>query len=124
LYLNLSASKNMPHPLYARFPVIGTIDLSEASSTIRKAVDRVIEAYLVQEPLGKFSYRLLLPRDPKSTRRAKMIGLAFQGEFLLGLRKRKLVPNVREVRYIHDEHHYGWLLANPQMFEQFENDIV
>jgi hypothetical protein len=113
----------MSHPLYARFPVIATIDLSETSSTIRKAVDRVIEAYLVQEPLGKFSYRLLLPRDPKSTRKAKMIGLAFQGEFLLGLHKRKVVPNVREVRYVHDDHHYGWLLANPQVFEQFEKGV-
>ena len=113
----------MPHPLYASFPVIETIDLSETSSTIHQVVDRVVEAYLKKDPLGKFSYRILLPRDPKSTRKAKMIGLAFQGEFLLGLRKRKVVPNVREVRYIHDEHHYGWLLANPQMFEQFEQGL-
>jgi hypothetical protein len=114
----------MPHPPYDRFPVLETIDLSETSSIIQKAVERLVEAYIKKEPLGKFSYRLLLPRDPKSTRKAKMIGLAFQGEFLLGLRKRKVVPNVREVRYIHDEHHYGWLLANPQVFEQFEKGIV
>ena len=113
----------MPHPLYARFPVIETIDLSETSA-IRQAVDRMVEEYLAQEPLGKFSYRILLPRDQKSTRKAKMIGLAFQGEFLLGLRKRNVMPNVREVRYIHDEHHYGWLLANPQRFEQFEKGVV
>jgi hypothetical protein len=42
---------------------------------------------------------------------------------LLGLRKRNVVPNVREVRYIHDGHHYGWLLANPQVFEQFEKSL-
>ena len=113
----------MPHPLYARFPVIETIDLSETSA-IRQAVDRMVEEYLAQEPLGKFSYRILLPRDQKSTRKAKMIGLAFQGEFLLGLRKRKVLPNVREVRYVHDEHHYGWLLANPQRCEQFDKGVV
>ena len=113
----------MPHPAYARFPVIETIDLGSAS-TVRQAADRMVEAYLTQQPIGKFSYRLLLPRDPKSTKKAKTIGLAFQGEFLLGLRKRKIVPNVREVRYIHDEHHYGWLLANPEVYEQFENGIV
>lgn len=113
----------MPHPQYVRFPVIETIDLS-GTSTIREAVDRMIEAYLKKEPLGKFSYRILLPREEKSTRKAKMIGLAFQGEFLLGLRKRKVVPNLREVRYIHDEDHFGWLLANPQVFEQFENGVV
>jgi hypothetical protein len=115
----------MPHAQqYVRFPVIETIDLSGTSSTIRQTVDRMVEAYLKKDPLGKFSYRILLPRDQKSTRKAKMIGLAFQGEFLLGLRKRNIVPNVREVRYIHDEHHFGWLLANPQVFEQFENGIV
>ncbi len=113
----------MTHPLYARFPVIETIDLSGAT-TIRQVVDRIVEGYLAQEPLGKFSYRILLPRDEKSNRKAKMIGLAFQGEFLLGLRKRNVVPNVREVRYVHDEHHYGWLLANPQVFEQFEKGVV
>lgn len=113
----------MPHPLYTTFPVIDTIDLS-ATSTIRQAVDRMVDDYIAQQPLGKFSYRILLPRDPHSTKKAKSIGLAFQGEFLLGLRKRKIVPHIREVRYIHDEHHYGWLLANPQMFEQFENEIV
>ncbi len=113
----------MPHTQYVKFPVIETIDLS-GTSTIREAVDRVVEAYLKKEPLGKFSYRILLPRDPKSTRKAKMIGLSFQGEFLLGLRKRNVIPNLREVRYIHDEDHYGWLLANPQVFEQYENRVV
>ena len=114
----------MPHPQYVKFPVIETIDLSGTSSTISQAVDRMVEAYLKKEPLGKFSYRILLPRDPKSTRKAKMIGLSFQGEFLLGLRKRNIVPKLREVRYIHDDDHYGWLLANPQVFEQFENGVV
>jgi hypothetical protein len=115
----------MPHPQqYVRFPVIETIDLSGTSSTIRQAVDRTVEAYLKNEPSGKFSYRILLPRDQKSNRKAKEIGLAFQGEFLLGLRKRKVLPNVREVRYIHDEHHYGWLLANPQVYEQFEKGLI
>lgn len=114
----------MPHPQYVKFPVIETIDLSGTSSTIRQAVDRMVEAYLKKEPLGKFSYRILLPREPKSTRKAKMIGLSFQGEFLLGLRKRNIVPKLREVRYIHDNDHYGWLLANPQVFEQFENGVV
>jgi hypothetical protein len=109
----------MSHLPYVRFPVNETIDLSETSG-IRQVVDRMVEAYLAQEPLGKFSYRILLPRDQKSTIKAKQIGLAFQGEFVLGLRRRNVVPNVREVRYIHDEHHYGWLLANPQVYEQFE----
>ena len=103
--------------------MIETIDLN-STSTVREAADRMVEAYLKQQPLGKFSFRILLPREPKSTKKAKTLGLAFQGEFLLGLRKKKVVPNVREVRYIHDEHHYGWLLANPQVFEQFEKERI
>ena len=113
----------MAHPVYARFPVIETIELS-STSKIQDVADRMVEAYLAQQPLGTFSFRILLPRDPKSTKKAKTIGLAFQGEFLLGLRKRKAVPNVREVRYIHDEHHYGWLLANPEMYDKFEKRAV
>jgi hypothetical protein len=109
-----------PSP-YVKFPVNETIELSE-TSYIRQAVDKMVQAYLAQEPTGKFSYRILLPRDEKSTIKAKRIGLAFQGEFVLGLRRRNVVPNVREVRYIHDKHHYGWLLANPQVYEQFEKE--
>ena len=113
----------MPHPIYSRFPVIATFDLN-STSKVREAVDKMIEAYLTQHRSGKFSFRILLPRDPRSTKQAKTIGLAFQGEFLLALRKRKVVPNVREVRYIHDEHHYGWLLANPPVYEQFEKGTI
>src|SRR5688500_7952467 len=99
---------------YTKFPVIETIDIREASD-IRQAVDRMVEAY-IHDSQGRFSYRILLPRDPKSTTKAKRIGLAFQGEFVFGLRKRNVLPKVREVRYVHDESHYGWLLANPEVY--------
>jgi hypothetical protein len=104
-------------PSYADFPVIETIDLTEASD-IRRAVDRMVETYVSSQ--DRFSYRILLPRDSKSTAKAKRMGLAFQGEFVLGLRKRSAVPRVREVRYVHDPGHYGWLLASPEVYERFE----
>ena len=104
-------------PSYADFPVIETIDLSD-SSDIRRAVDRMVEAYISSQ--DRFSYRILLPRDQKSTAKAKRMGLAFQGEFVLGLRRRNAVPRVREVRYVHDESHYGWLLASAEVYEKFE----
>jgi hypothetical protein len=106
-------------PPYAKFPVLETIDIKDASD-IRRAVDRMVEAYVAQGSQGNFSYRVLLPRDQKSTAKAKRLGLAFQGEFVLGLRKRNVVPKVREVRYVHDESHYGWLLADPDVYERFE----
>jgi hypothetical protein len=108
-----------PSSPYARFPVLETIDIRDASD-IRRTVDKMVESYVARASEGGFSYRILLPRDPKSTTKAKRIGLAFQGEFMLGLRKRNLVPKVREVRYVHDESHYGWLLANPEVYERFE----
>jgi hypothetical protein len=104
---------------YVKFPVLETIDIREASD-IRNAVDRMVEAYVAQEPQDKFSYRILLPKDQKSTSKAKRLGFAFQGELVLALRKRNVVPKMREVRYVHDESHYGWLLANPEVYERFE----
>ena len=104
---------------YSGFPVHETIELQEVSD-IRRAVDRMVEAYAHQSDTGDFSYRILLPKGEKSNIKAKRIGIAFQGEFVLALRKRNLVPNVREVRYVHDDSHYGWLLANPQVYERFE----
>jgi hypothetical protein len=106
---------------YSGFPVHETIELGEVSD-IRRAVDRMVEAYAHQNEMGEFSYRILLPRGEKSNTKAKRIGIAFQGEFVLALRKQNLVPNVREVRYVHDDKHYGWLLANPEVFKQFEKE--
>jgi hypothetical protein len=103
---------------YASFPVHETIELREVSD-IRRAVDKMADAYARQSSTGEFSYRILLPRGEKLTAKAKKMGLAFQGEFVLAIRKKNLVPAVREVRYLHDESHYGWLLASPQVFDKF-----
>jgi len=108
-----------PSSPYTRFPVLETIDIREVSD-IRRAVDKMAAAYATQESADRFSYRILLPRDQKSTANAKRMGLVFQGEFVFALRKRNIVPKVREVRYIHDESHYGWLLANSEVYERFE----
>ena len=52
----------------------------------------------------------------KLTSKAKKLGLTIQAELLLVLKKNKLKSNVREIRYIHDKDHYGWVLANPERF--------
>lgn len=105
---------------YASFPVIETIRLQELSD-IRQTVDKMIESYASRVNDSSFSYRILLPRGEKFTGKAKKIGSTFQAEFLLGLRKKNLSPKVRELRYLHDENHYGWLLADPLVFQKFEN---
>jgi hypothetical protein len=102
---------------YASFPVIATIDLRDIAD-IRHAVDKVTEAY--EKRQEEFSFRILLPRGEKLTGKAKKLGMTFQGELILTNRKRGLVPQTRDLRYLHDEEHYGWLLASPAIFEKFE----
>ena len=102
---------------YASFPVQATIDVRDISD-IRSAVDRMADAY--QLSADDFSFRILLPRGEKLTSRAKKIGMTLQGEFILTLRKRNIVPVVRDLRYVHDEAHYGWLLASSKVFDRFE----
>ena len=104
---------------YVSFPVTETIELHELSE-IRRAVDKMVESYTFTSNSESFSFRILLPRGEKLTGKAKRLGISLQGEFLLALRRRKLSPKVRELRYLHDESHYGWLLASPQIFDRFE----
>jgi hypothetical protein len=102
---------------YANFPVQETFDLKEIAE-IRLAADKMADAY--EKSTEEFSFRILLPRSDKSTSRAKKLGITLQGEFVLTLRKRNIVPIVRELRYVHDEAHYGWILASSKMFDKYE----
>lgn len=97
-----------------------TFDLKEIAE-IRLAADRMADEY--QKSAEEFSFRILLPRSEKSNSRAKKLGITLQGEFVLTLRKRNIVPIVRELRYVHDESHYGWILASNKMFSRFEQNV-
>jgi hypothetical protein len=105
-------------PNYSNFPVIETMTLSDTAD-IRILVDKMVDDYEIHERSQDFSYRILLPRGDKLTAKAKRLGHAFQGEFILGLRRRHLVPRIREVRYIHNEQHYGWILSSPELLDRF-----
>jgi hypothetical protein len=112
--------------LYRNFPVHETIEITDLSD-IPKAVVNMVKAYAYLNEQGEFSYRLLLPRGEKSlTSKAKKIGLVLQAELLLGLKNNKLKVNLKEIRYIHDENHYGWLLFNPTIQERYfaKNNVV
>ncbi len=105
---------------YASFPVQETFDLKEIAE-IRLAADRMADAY--QKSPEEFSFRILLPRNEKSASRAKKLGITLQGEFILTLRKRDIVPIIRDLRYVHDELHYGWILASSKIFDGFERKV-
>lgn len=108
---------------YSNFPVKMTIDV-KGTGDVLDVVDKLVKLYGESSDQDRFSCRLLLPKgDIKTTQLSKKIGVAIQTGLLLGLRKNKLKPNIKEVRYIHDDYHYGWVLASPSMHQAFESSI-
>jgi len=103
---------------YIDFPVNETFELNEMTD-VKIVVDKMINVYINFYNQNEFSYRVLLPRNERSTSKAKKLGFAVQGEFLLALKKKGLKPNIKEFRYLHDNNHYGWLLVNPEKFESY-----
>jgi uncharacterized protein YgfB (UPF0149 family) len=87
---------------------------------IPKLIEKMVKSYSKSYTDHNFSFRILLPRSKDSQRinsQTKKLGLQIQNEFLLAIRKLKLKPNIRELRYIHDEDHFGWLLVDPSIYE-------
>lgn len=108
---------------YSHFPVRDTIDV-KGISDVHQVVDKLVKLYGDSGDQDKFSCRLLLPKgDIKTVELSKKIGMAIQTGLLLELRKNNLKPNIKQVRYIHDENHYGWVLANPIIHEAFEDSF-
>jgi hypothetical protein len=83
-------------------------------------IDKMVEIYSKSYTDHNFSFRILLPRSKDSqiiNNLAKKLGLQIQHDFLLGIRKLKLKPQLREFRYIHDDNRFGWLLIDPSIYE-------
>jgi hypothetical protein len=104
--------------VYADFPVLETIEIKEISD-IPEAIKKMVQSYAVKNEALEFSYRLLLPRGEELTTQSKRIGMTTRAGFLFSLRTKKLKPNLREVRYVHDVDHYGWLLVDPTVYDRF-----
>jgi len=98
------------------FPVKRTCKISDVSQ-IRPMIDEFIVHYKKSQS-GEFGWRILLPRHLKSTYDAKRLGSAIHTELMLALKKNKLIPNLKDLRYIHDDYNYGWLLLNTKMAEK------
>ena len=98
------------------FPVQLTCKISDVSQ-IRPMIDEFIVHYKNSQS-GEFAWRILLPRHLKSTFDAKRLGAVIHTELMLALKKNKLIPNLKDLRYIHDDYNYGWLLLNPKMAEK------
>lgn len=99
-------------------PVQLTCKISDVSE-IGQMVDEFIE-YYKNANSEEFSCRILLPRHLKSNPDVKRLGATIQTHIMLSLKKNKLIANLRDIRYIHDENNYGWLLLNPKMAEKLQ----
>lgn len=98
------------------FPVQLTCKISNISE-IRPMINKFIDHYKKSQS-GEFSWRILLPRHLKSDYDVKRLGATIYAELMLSLKKNKLIANLRDVRYIHDDDNYGWLLLNAKMAEK------
>jgi hypothetical protein len=100
----------------ANFPAKLTYKISDVSE-IKPMIDEFINHYRKAES-GEFSCRILLSRHLKSENDVKRLGATIYSEIMLSLKKNKLIANLRDIRYIHDAHNYGWLLLNAKMAEK------
>lgn len=98
------------------FPVKRTCKISDVSQ-IRPMIDEFIVHYKNSQS-GEFAWRILLPRHLKSTYDAKRLGAAIHTDLMLALKRNKLIPNLKDLRYIHDDYNYGWLLLSQKMAEK------
>jgi hypothetical protein len=101
---------------YSNFPVLETFEVREIGN-ICKMVEDIISIYQKTNISGEFCVRILLPRGKTTDLSSRKMGLIIQGELLLSLRRKNLRPDIREVRYIHSQNHYGWLLLNPKVYD-------
>jgi hypothetical protein len=84
---------------------------------------KILEHYSKCYSNHNFVIRVLLPREKDSESvniNSKKLGHQLQSELLLGVRKAKQRPNLKEFRYVHDEEHFGWILFDPSLSELFE----
>lgn len=101
----------MSSPSFWRdLPVHKTL-LLEKLEQVQSVCDSMILDYISLEQTNDFSYRILLPRNKENKKLAKKLGLSLQLEFTSQLRKRKLKTKMKEIRYIHDTKHFGWIIT-------------
>ena len=76
-----------------------------------------IEVHIEKNVSHDLSVRILLPREAGSGSRAQKWGLSLRSGLILALKRKGVRPNLKEVRYVHDEYHYGWILIEPRLFD-------
>jgi hypothetical protein len=92
------------------FQVISAHDISNIVTQLANYIEK-------NSSMDDLSLRILLPREAGSSSRAQKWGLSLRSGLILALKRKRIRPTLREVRYVHDESHYGWLLIGPRVFD-------
>jgi hypothetical protein len=93
------------------FHVIGPLDVTTIATQIANHIEK-------NDSTDDLCVRILLPRQAESSSLAQKWGLSLRSDLILALKRKKIRPSLREVRYVHDESHYGWLMIDPRLFDK------
>ena len=88
-----------------------------SSQDITGIVTQLADFIEKKNTMDELSFRILLPREVEGSRRAQKWGVYLRSELILALKRKKISPNLREVRYIHDEYNFGWILIEPTLLD-------
>jgi hypothetical protein len=105
---------------YRTFGVIDTFEV-RSNSDIFTIVDYLSDFLSTNTARNGCSFRILLPRSKESPSLPRKWGAFLRSELILALKRRHIKVRLREVRYVHDEFHYGWLLIAPSFLENSDN---
>ena len=99
---------------YRTLQVSKTFKVSN-SLDVTSIVTQLVDFIEKNGSMDCFSVRILLPRGNENDSLARKWGASLRTGLLLALKRREIRPNLREVRYVHDQYHYGWILieSNP-----------
>jgi hypothetical protein len=109
---------------YRTFDVINTFEVKSNSDIVTivvTIVDYLSDFLSTNASRNGCSFRILLPRSKESLSLPRKWGAFLRSELILALKRRHIKVRLREVRYVHDEFHYGWLLIAPSLLENSEN---
>lgn len=101
---------------YRTLRVSKTFQVSNAQD-ITNIVTQLANLIEKNGSMDDLSVRILLPREAGSGSTAQKWGLSLRSGLILALKRKGIKPNLREVRYVHDDCHYGWILIEPRLFD-------
>jgi hypothetical protein len=92
------------------FQVVSSHDIANTVIQVADFIEKNVS-------IDDLSVRILLPRETGGGLRTQKWGLSLRTGLLLALKRKGIRPKLREVRYVHDDYHYGWILIEPRLFD-------